>query len=391
MHTPAQRTSRQLFWEEPSVQSHFRAGVSLHSHTMYSEESLGVMAAFVDRVPLLKQAFDSSVDYERSFWTPPLTPKQSHRLESGQIENSLQLPALVSLTDHDDIQASQSLRAFDRFDTCPISTEWTIPYQSTFFHLGVHNLQPATATDIAAEMRCYTAAPDLRLLHRLLAEIHQQPHALVVVNHPLWDEAGIGNPRHEGTLASLIHSFGRYLHAIEVNGLRPLAENQRVLRYGEQLGIPVVAGGDRHGCEPNSLLNLTCGSSVEEFIEEVRYARRSHVVFMPQYRQNLSVRTARTVYDVLRSYPSGPHERRVWTQRVFMRFGEQQHPVPFSELPQSAIARATFGTLNAVLRLLDSRAMQAVGATLFPQEAETIPQLSLRSPGGLKEKSKSAA
>ena len=157
------RTSLQFFWQNAEVPTDMRSGVSLHSHTMYSEESLGMVPHYTARVPYLGGAIrrqeseygrakGRAFNFADAFWTPPLAPRQAYRLEEKQIQRRLQLPALVSLTDHDDIRAGATLRVMDRFAKVPVSTEWTIPYGSTFFHLGVHNLPPADAAAIEARL-----------------------------------------------------------------------------------------------------------------------------------------------------------------------------------------------------------------------------------------------
>ena len=49
-------TSFQFVWRDRAIRSDFRAGVSLHSHTMYSEESLDTIAHYTARVPYLNRA-----------------------------------------------------------------------------------------------------------------------------------------------------------------------------------------------------------------------------------------------------------------------------------------------------------------------------------------------
>jgi len=65
-----------------------------------------------------------------------------------------------------------------------------------------------------------------------------------------------------------IQKFLPFLHALEVNGMRSRRENREVVVLAEEVNLPVVAGGDRHGFEPNAVLNLSCAGSFEEFIWE---------------------------------------------------------------------------------------------------------------------------
>ncbi len=290
------RSSFQVFWKNPTVAEEFRSGVSLHSHTMYSEESLEMVPRYTARVPYLGEAIrrqerkyqkknGQAFSFEDAFWTPPLAPRQA--VSFGRETDSKKVPAggAVSLTDHDDIRAGAQLRILERFKHVPISTEWTIPFGETFFHLGVHNMPRADANEWMKRFAEFTANPDAQELGGLLAMLDAQPEVLLVLNHPLWDEKGIGAERHAAALRSLLAEHGKYFHALELNGLRGWSENKEVAALGKALNVPVVAGGDRHGREPNAILNLSRAKTFSEFSEEIRRERVSHVVFMPQYQR----------------------------------------------------------------------------------------------------------
>lgn len=267
-----------------------------------------------------------------AFWTPPLAPRQAYRLEEKQIQRKFRLPALISLTDHDDIRAGAQLHVLDRFKNIPISTEWTIPFEETFFHLGVHNLPVADSEHIMRELEAFTAKPEPSELCRLLALLDSMPDVLMVLNHPLWDEKGIGVQRHAAVLKTLLGQYGQYFHALELNGLRAWSENKDVIALGRELDTPVVAGGDRHGREPNAILNLSRASTFSEFVEEIRRERVSHVVFMPQYHEPLRMRVLQTMVDVVREYPENFGGRRTWADRVYYRDPETNVTVPLAEL-----------------------------------------------------------
>ena len=336
-------TRVQFFWQDRSIHRDFRAGVSLHSHTMYSEESLEMIPRYTAKVPYLGQAirrqseefnrkkgFD--LDFANAFWTPPFAPRQAYRLEEKQIQRQFQLPGLVSLTDHDDIRAGSLLQVLERFRSAPVSTEWTIPFETTFFHLGVHNLPAAEAPSLMQQMRAYTAGRQPELLAQILDRLNAYPDVLVVLNHPLWDEKGIGAAKHERVLDHLLESHRDSFHALEVNGLRSWHENREVLRLGRETGIPVVAGGDRHGREPNAILNLSRASTFPEFVDEVRNQRFSHLVFMPQYHEPLRMRVLQTMVDIVREYPENLKGRRSWSDRVFYREPGTMTPVPLAAI-----------------------------------------------------------
>jgi len=320
----------------------FRAGVSLHSHTMFSEESLGMIPRYTARVPYLGSAIrrqeaeyatrrGSNFDFNRAFWTPPLAPRQAYRLEEKQIQRRFGLPAHVSLTDHDDMRAAQLLRVLDRFAHAPISTEWTIPFGPTFFHLGVHNLPAEHARALESEMAAYTRQPSAGL-ETLLATLNSFEHVLLVLNHPLWDEKGIGADLHRRALGQLLARYGEFFHALELNGLRSSKENAEVVRLAAEIDLPAISGGDRHGREPNAILNLTRAETFAGFVEEIRYERRSHIVFMPQYREPLKVRVLRTMADIVREYPENAPGRRLWNERVFYREPGTENIVPLASV-----------------------------------------------------------
>src|SRR5713226_9775315 len=83
-------------WENPAALREFRAGVSLHGHTMHSQECLSFLPRYLHRIPGVSQVTrryqqrlpgdGPSVDFSRAYWTPPLNPLAALRLERGQIE-----------------------------------------------------------------------------------------------------------------------------------------------------------------------------------------------------------------------------------------------------------------------------------------------------------------
>ncbi len=337
------KSSFQLFWNSPTVSAEFRTGVSLHSHTMYSEESLDMVPRYTAKLPYLGRAIRrQELEYHRrknkqfsfgdAFWTPPLSPRQAYRLEEKQIQRRFKLPALISLTDHDDIRAATQLHVLDRFKHIPISTEWTIPCEDTFFHLGVHNLPPADSDSFMKRFEAFTAKPDPQDLQSLFQELNTGPGVLLILNHPLWDEKGIGQDRHGSVLRNLLAKFGQYFHALELNGLRSWNENRAVVEIAKEVDLPLVSGGDRHGREPNAILNLSRARSFVEFAEEIRCERTSHVVFMPQYREPLRMRVLQTMVDVVREYPENFGGRRTWADRVYYRDPETKETVPLAAL-----------------------------------------------------------
>ena len=317
-----------FFWRDRSVASRFRTGVSLHSHTLFSREGLTFIPRYAGRIPIVRQAVAArlrryyretglTLDFSRAWWTPPLPPREAHDVEARQIEEQLNLPALVSLTDHDNIEAGLRLRVVESTADSPLSVEWTVPFETSFFHLGVHNLPASRAGAIMDEFRILTANPVPERVQATLAELNQYPHVLIVCNHPLWDEKGIGIAQHQVLLERFLERFGRAIHALELNGWRTWAENRSVIRIARGLGLPLISGGDRHGREPNANLNLTNASSFPGFVEEVRLKKRSHVLFMPQYKESRTYRVLRTVCDILRHDERHELGWAHWSDRIF--------------------------------------------------------------------------
>ena len=174
------RTRMRLFAAGAEATRGGLTAVSLHCHTQHSKESLAFLPQYAAKVPLISGALlrelerhrrtkGREIDFTRAYWTPPLSARQVFESETAQIEQELGLGALVSITDHDDIEASARLRLLGLGRPIPISLEWTVPYGIGFFHLGVHNLPPESASGVMRELAAYTAAPRHERLAELLA------------------------------------------------------------------------------------------------------------------------------------------------------------------------------------------------------------------------------
>jgi hypothetical protein len=316
-----------LQWREPRTKN-FRTGVSLHSHTLHSVERLNFIYRAAVHVPVLAAAIrqgerryaklhGASLDLSRGWWTPPLGPHDAWIVEKSQIEQ-LGLDALVSLTDHDDIEAPVLLQLLDECRQVPISVEWTVPFRSTFFHLGIHNLPPWRARALFGQMECYRQKTHPGLLEDILSEICASNGSLVVWNHPLWDESGIGQAMHDANANEFLLTYKEYLHALELNGLRPWRENRDVIAMAAAAAKPPISGGDRHAFEPNALLNLTNAATFAEFADEVR-AGWSEVLVLRHYREPYTLRIVQNTIDVLRTYEQHVNGWRLWSDRVFYR------------------------------------------------------------------------
>ncbi|MBS1874291.1 MAG: hypothetical protein JSU00_13830 [Acidobacteria bacterium] len=305
----------------------FRTGVSLHSHTLHSREPLSFIYRYARKIAPIRAALvlgerrfaetnGRKLDLSRAYWTPPLAAHDAWRLEASQIQGRFGLNALVSLTDHDNIDAGMTLRVLEEFSDLPVSLEWTVPYRATMFHLGVHNLPGDRARRAMDEFAEFTANPGEDRLRELLEQTASEPATLVVLNHPCWDETEIGHKEHVAFAAEFCGRFGEWIHALELNGLRPMKENRETMQLAEAVGKPLISGGDRHGLEPNATLNLTNAASFDEFVSEIR-AGMSEVLFTEHYFEAFPSRILQNVQDVMADHENHGHGWVRWSDRVF--------------------------------------------------------------------------
>ncbi len=329
----------------PRPYEHLRTGVSLHSHTLHSRESLDFVYRALLRLPVLAGELKKHVgpvDLSRGWWTPPLGPQEVWESERAQIEG-LSLHPLISLTGHDNLEAPFALRHLADSRDTPLSTEWTVPFGPTFFHLGVHNLPAAEAPVLFAQMQDYRREPDMNRLGGILRELARRPGVLTVLNHPLWDERGIGEAAHSEAVRYFLQLYRDNVHAIEINGLRPWSDNRAACSLASGCGKPVISGGDRHALETNAVLNLIDAASFDEFVDEIR-SGWSHVLVLRHYREPHERRLLRNTLDILRSYERHAKGWRTWSDRAFFRCDDGQIRT-FTEL----IGPGARGPLNALL------------------------------------------
>ncbi|MBS1802284.1 MAG: hypothetical protein JST28_02900 [Acidobacteria bacterium] len=314
-------------WRDQKAHQNFRTGISLHSHTNQSRETLDFLANLGSKYAMIRpflarlerraqKLHGVRIDYASSYWTPPLTPKLAFELESKQIE-LLGLDSMVSITDHDNIEAPMLLKAVPSARHIPVSVEWSVPYGGVQdFHIGVHNLPSASAKQWMATLAAYTSNPREERLKEILLGLNEEPNVLIVFNHPMWDLFLIGEERHRFMVNEFLQKFGAWLHALELNGLRNWEENRETRRLAERWNMILVSGGDRHGVEPNANINLTNATTFTEFVHEIRRERRSNVLFMPQYAQPWKHRLLKSTLDAIRNYPEFPQGSRTWDERA---------------------------------------------------------------------------
>jgi hypothetical protein len=322
---PQSRVS--YIWEEPTAMLPYTAGVSLHSHTSVSKESLTFihkmgteMAIFA---PLFRRYEKRSLerhglklDFIQGNWRPPLVPRMAFQVERKQI-TKLGLEAMVSITDHDTIEACLLLRTLPIARRIPMSVEWSVPFGTTCFHLGIHNLPSAEAASWMQQFEAFTETPSDEALQRILMQLHAIPQVLIVLNHPMWDLYAIGQKAHEAELDRFLLISGDYMHALELNGLRHGRENHDVIQLARRWSQVLISGGDRHGLEPNANINLSNATSFNEFVNEIRVERQSHVLFMEQYRKPWEQRITDSTIDAVTDYPQFSPGWQRWDERAF--------------------------------------------------------------------------
>jgi hypothetical protein len=316
-----------------------RGAVSLHSHSDCSRETLEFIPRFASSIPIIASCYERSlVQYEREhgrplkfgdwYFRPPVSPAAVIDSEKTQLEQRLDLRGLVSLTDHDTVEGPLQLRA-NGSPNVPLSFEWSVPFERSLFHFGVHGIPPGSIDATMRALTAYTAGPRVdegRWLGELLDHLAECPETLIVLNHPCWDLARIGQLRHDAALLALLRHHRDRIHALELNGYRTWAENRCVLPLATGFGIPVVGGGDRHGLTPNAIVNMTRASDLGEFAHELRVERFSCCVVFPEYADPFVGRVLQTVADVV-----GSHDRQqgrtTWDERVFIEMNGTEQSV----------------------------------------------------------------
>jgi len=354
-------SSISYLWRDKDAAQGFRAGVSLHSHTNQSKETLDFLANLGNQYPLIRPLLARletraesihgvKINYAASYWTPPMTPKLAFDLESNQIEK-LGIAPMVSITDHDTIQAPMLLRTVPSARQIPVSVEWSAPYGIQSFHLGIHNLPSANAAMWMQIMSDYTANPSDARLTEILQALHDEANVLIVFNHPLWDLYLVGQEKANFLVNEFLQKNGQYMHALELNGLRNWDENRAVRKLAEKWNMLVISGGDRHGVEPNANINLTNAESFTEFVHEVRKEKKSDLLFMPQYARPWKHRLLQATIDAIRSYADFPQGSRTWDERAY-------HPDangvvrPLSEIWPSGRAPRAISAIIAAVQLM---------------------------------------
>jgi hypothetical protein len=345
----------------------FATAVSLHAHTWHSREVMSDLPTYIVKIPIVADWFRrtgaASLDFSKGYWRPPATPREVFDSETAQIDARFGLRSIVSITDHDDIAAGIELQERYAASQAPISVEWTVPFGAGFFHLGVHNLPERTPSIWFDRLTAFTAGPDVEPLREILNDLYDEEGVLLVLNHPLWDLAGVGDSTHTTLLTHFLNEHRARLHAIEINGYRSRRENGGVRRLAAELDMPLISGGDRHALAPNAVVNVTRAQSFPEFVDEIRSCV-SHIVVMPEYAQHIGMRVMVSVADVMGLYGRHVKGRRGWMDRVWWENAEGVRPLS-SHWPNGGplLVRSSI----AVFQIVSSPALRPlVGLLLSP-------------------------
>ena len=330
---------------------------------MHSKESTAFVARIAKKSKLFNwfihrqmskytELMDLNRQAGRMWWTSPWSPGQALRIEGS--DRGTGLKALVSISDHDNIEAPLQLQMIADNRDAPISVEWTTPFEKTYFHIGVHNMHPRWAVEMMQRMADRTAHPDRAGLREIFHELASHPDVLIIFNHPYWDQPWLGAEYHDKAMRAFIAEYKPYLHALEINGLRSWTENRKVLKLARQLGMPLISGGDRHGREPNATLNLTNAATFAEFVEEVRGGARSPILVMPQFHDPLVLRVIQSMADILADHPEHANGKVRWSERVY-RHCEDDTIKPFTEFFENGEPYAMRRVINGAHLLTSPR------------------------------------
>lgn len=327
------RTRLHILHKPKSLSKTAKTGVSLHCHTEHSKEMLDFVPHYAAKLPIISYFWRREnrnfqkregrpIEFIDAYWSPPMTAREVFDIEKKQI-NEAGLDAITSITDHDCITANLKINEQTANEQAPISMEWTVPFEFGFFHVGVHNLPKERAVELSKTLLDYTFDKEnhtTEKLNEVFALLHALPEVLIVLNHPLWDIEIVGKEKHLYLLRNFLKEHGRWIHALEINGFRKWSENKAVIEMAEALNLPIVTGGDRHGCQPNTVINLTDSKTFAEFVEEIRVDKRSEVVLMPEYKEPLHSRQMQSFAEILRHYPEFPAGRQKWFDRVYYNY-----------------------------------------------------------------------
>ena len=293
----------QLFFlpADQSITESFTTGVSLHSHTEHSKEKLADLPRYLERMPVVSQFLHwerkrylartgRTLDFARAYWRGPLSAQAAYDLERRQIE-SMCLHAMVSLTDHDNLDAGMLLQTGRPAGEIPVAGVDGAVRAELIFRMASSNIAPAQAETFMELFANYTREPHSCPLGQILEMLDADSGVAHGSESSTVGHEGIRLEKVLDFVQRFLRRYGSRIHALEINGLRTWQENMAAVSLARESGHPVVSGGDRHGLEPNAMINLTSAATFKEFAEEIRIEQVSNMAIQPQYREPLALRT----------------------------------------------------------------------------------------------------
>jgi predicted metal-dependent phosphoesterase TrpH len=261
--------------ECPHPEREFGYAVSLHNHSRHSVEKLAALNHVVKKSfmrPLsgiLQRSFGldgvPDLNYADVTFNPPYPPEDVYQMEAAAAAHWGFDGVHLAITDHDEFAGSLELLRGrpDLKGRIALSEELSLWFQGHLFHLGVSHL-PESGVE-QTHTRIQAAARGGR--YDELFETLAASGCLVVFNHPLlpWGPEAKIIPATE-----LLSRYGWAIHALEVNGMRPREENDRVLELARHWRKPVVGGGDSHLLVASSVISLSHAATFKDFVAEVK-------------------------------------------------------------------------------------------------------------------------
>jgi predicted metal-dependent phosphoesterase TrpH len=261
--------------ECPRPKSEFGYAVSLHNHSVHSVEKLAALNHVIKKSfmrPLsgiLQSSFGlggvPNLNYADVTFNPPYTPEDVYQIEAKAAAKWGFDGVHFTITDHDEFAGSLALlrERPDLNGRIAISEELSLWFEGHLFHLGVCHLPESGVEETHAQIQ--SAARGGR--YDELFEILAASGCLVILNHPLvaWAPGAQTIPA-----TQLLSRYGSAIHALEINGMRPREENDRVLELAKQWRKPVVGGGDSHLLVASSVISLSRAATFQDFIAEVK-------------------------------------------------------------------------------------------------------------------------
>jgi predicted metal-dependent phosphoesterase TrpH len=261
--------------ECPDPHREFGYAVSLHNHSCHSVEKLAALNHVVKKSymrfwsGILQRSFGldgiPNLNYAEVTFNPPYTPEDVYEIEAAAAGKWGFDGVHMAITDHDEFAGSLALLRGrpDLNGRTALSEELSLWYQGHLFHLGVCHLPESEVEETHTRIQAAARGGRYDELFETLAA----SGCLVIFNHPLlpWGPEAKIIPA-----TDLVSRYGWAIHALEVNGMRPREENDRVLELAKHWRKPVVGGGDSHLLVASSILSLSRAATFKDFIAEVK-------------------------------------------------------------------------------------------------------------------------